>query len=118
MSTFGREVERHEIGPLSFVIKKLPAKRKYTLWLNGCRIGKPLPNGEIHEFTASTVTEARCELSNAAKREIRDRIAVRESEIKKLKTKLHGNAMAKLDQLLWAAYEHHQTNRTSGGCGD
>lgn len=107
--------EKHEIGPLSFVIKKAVGARRYTLWMGGCRIGRPTPDGQIHEFIATTITEARCELSNAAKRQLNQRIREHESAAKELKTKLGGRAMAKLDALIWNRQKKSEPCATSSG---
>jgi hypothetical protein len=47
------KIEEIEIGPLSYYIKK--EGRDYTIWLNGCRIGRPRPDkpaGEIWEWNS------------------------------------------------------------------
>lgn len=70
---FGPTVHEQEFGSLSYQIKK-PARGQFTLWLGGCRIGKPRSNGDVWEFTAKTLKEAKEEMRASAKRELQKRL--------------------------------------------
>ena len=58
---FGPTVYERQFHSLSYQIKK-PARGQFTLWLGGCRIGKPRENGDVWEFTGKTLAEAKAEM--------------------------------------------------------
>jgi hypothetical protein len=59
--------ERFEYPHLSFYIKK--DGKAYTVWLNGCRIGKP--DGKyVREFKALNIYAARAFIAAEAKRRL------------------------------------------------
>lgn len=76
---FGPVVHGQKIGPLSYQIKK-PARGEFTLWLGGCRIGKPRANGDVWEFTAKTLVEAKEEMRLSARRELTKRLRLVQAE--------------------------------------
>lgn len=82
---FGEEVERYEIGPLSYRINKI--KQRYTLWLGGCKIGRPRsdkPSNEAWEYSAGTLTEARAEMRTDAAERLAFRIVTTQQELRVL----------------------------------
>lgn len=81
---FGKTVYEEEIGPLSYQIKRL-SRNKFTLWLGGCRIGTPRDNGDIWEFSATTLTGAKKEMRASARRELWRRITSLEDDLRNLR---------------------------------
>jgi hypothetical protein len=71
---FGKTVYEETFGPFSYQIKS-PKRGEFTLWLGGCRIGKPNEKGEVWQFTAKTLREAKLEMRTSAMREIKARIS-------------------------------------------
>jgi hypothetical protein len=67
-------IAEYEIGPLNYQIKR--DGKKYTLWLDGCRIGRPRADkpGEVWEYSATTLGAAEREMETDAKERLRDRI--------------------------------------------
>ena len=66
----------YEIGPLSYQIKR--DGKRYTLWLGGCRIGRPRPDksqGEVWEYSAATLGSAEREMEKDAKERLSAKIA-------------------------------------------
>lgn len=86
-SMFGPTVFEQEIGSLSYQIKK-PARGQFTLWLGGCRIGKPRSNGDVWEFTAKTLKEAKEEMRASARRELQKRLRRVQAEATLLRVEL------------------------------
>lgn len=84
---FGKTVYEEEFGPLSYSIKS-PKRGHFTLWLGGCRIGKPRENGEVWEFTAKTLKEAKEEMRASAKRKLLDQIMDLQAELEELREAL------------------------------
>lgn len=84
---FGPTVYERKIGPLSYAIKK-PAQQQFTLWLGGCRIGKPRANGDVWEFTAKSLNEAKAEMRASARRELQKRLATVQAEATSLRATL------------------------------
>ena len=82
---FGKTVYEHEIGPLSYRVKS-PRRGEFTLWCGGCRIGKPQANGDVWEFTAKTLGEAKDEMRAHARRSLLARIKERLAEVEILRT--------------------------------
>lgn len=84
---FGLTVYEQAIGSLSYQIKK-PTQGQFTLWLGGCRIGKPRTNGDVWEFTAKTLEEAKEEMRASAKRELQKRLRRVRAEARLLRIEL------------------------------
>lgn len=84
---FGKTVYEEEFGPLSYSIKS-PKRGEFTLWLGGCRIGKPRENGDVWEFTAKTLKEAKEEMRVSARRKLQERISEAHGELSKLRQAL------------------------------
>ncbi len=83
---FGKTIEEHEIGPLSYAIKKKDGK--FRLWLGGCGIGRPQagkPPDEIWEYSAKTLAEARKEMWIDASERLNEMIAAKERDMTHLK---------------------------------
>jgi hypothetical protein len=68
-------IAEYEIGPLNYQIKR--DAQKYTLWLGGCRIGRPRDDkpGEIWEWSATTLGNAEREMEKDAKERLQEKIA-------------------------------------------
>lgn len=84
---FGKTVYEEQIGPLSYQVKS-PKRGEFTLWLGGYRIGKPRENGDVWEFTAKTLKEAKEEMRASARRKLQDKIADARSELGELREAL------------------------------
>lgn len=75
-------IYEREIGPLHYYVKK--EGQRFSLWLNGCCIGKPRKDGNIWEFKPKILIAAKRELVASAKRELQRRINDRQREIDEL----------------------------------
>ena len=83
---FGKTVAEHQIGPLAYSVKK--KGNRFTLWLNGCRIGRPRadkPESEIWEYSAAKLTAARAEMLVDARERLLVRIKDAEQTLKWLR---------------------------------
>jgi hypothetical protein len=86
-SMFGKTVHEESFGPFSYQIKS-PKRGEFTLWLGGCRIGKPNDQGEVWQFTAKTLREAKLEMRASALREVKARISTHALAMSRLRSTL------------------------------
>jgi len=78
-------VAAYEIGPLSYRIQQ--EGNRFTLWLGGCRIGRPRadkPPGEAWEYSATTLTAAAREMQIDASERINAKIERLDRDLREL----------------------------------
>lgn len=79
-------IDEYEIGPLNYRIKR--DGKKYTLWLGGCRIGRPRADkpGEVFEYSAPAAGSAAREMETDAKERLSARIAKLRSDLLRMES--------------------------------